>query len=198
MLFLRLCLTCHFTDMIADTIRCRLHHRFRDGLILDDHRFFERYQPRPTRQRQQQNQGGHEPKRKRQNRTGTKPTDTNRHEPRTGTNRTATNRRTGRTEPKQTGQVFSFLENGVVTKTFAPKFYAEWSNREFHSSHGNYFRDYFSFYASGRSLPPLTEPREPANRVNRRTARTEPDLRAEPALKTEPHQKTNRYEPRPS
>ena len=58
---------------------------------------------------------------------------------------------------------------GVVTKTFAQKFCAEWSDREVHSSRGDYFRDSCCFHASGQFLPPLAEPREP-NRVNRRTA----------------------------
>ena len=34
-------------------------------------------------------------------------------------------------------------KNAVVTKMFAPKFCAEWSNREVHSSHGDHFRDHF-------------------------------------------------------
>ena len=34
-------------------------------------------------------------------------------------------------------------ENGVVTKTFAPKFRSEPSDREVHSSYGDYFRDHF-------------------------------------------------------
>ena len=37
----------------------------------------------------------------------------------------------------------NFSKSGVVTKMFAPKFCAEWSNREVHSSHGDHFRDYF-------------------------------------------------------
>ena len=37
----------------------------------------------------------------------------------------------------------AFSKSGVVTKTFAPKFCAEWSDREVHSSHGENFRDYF-------------------------------------------------------
>ena len=37
----------------------------------------------------------------------------------------------------------AFSKSGVVTKTFAPKFCAEWSDREVHSSHGDHFRDYF-------------------------------------------------------
>ena len=34
-------------------------------------------------------------------------------------------------------------KNVIVTKTFAPKFCAEWSDQEIHSSHGDYFRDHF-------------------------------------------------------
>lgn len=37
----------------------------------------------------------------------------------------------------------------VVTKAFAVKFCAEWSGREFHSSHGDYFRDHFRVCVSG-------------------------------------------------
>ena len=39
-------------------------------------------------------------------------------------------------------------KNVVVTKLFAPKFCAEWSDREVHSSYGDYFCDNFCFYAS--------------------------------------------------
>ena len=41
-----------------------------------------------------------------------------------------------------------FSRSGVVTKTFAPKFCAEWSNREVHSSHGDHFCDNFCVYVS--------------------------------------------------
>ena len=41
------------------------------------------------------------------------------------------------------------MKNIVFTKTFAPKFRSEWSDREVHSSHGDYFRDHFCVYASG-------------------------------------------------
>ena len=34
-------------------------------------------------------------------------------------------------------------KNVVITKLFAPKFCAEWSNRELHSSHGDPFREHF-------------------------------------------------------
>ena len=34
-------------------------------------------------------------------------------------------------------------KNGVVTKTFAPKFRSEPSDREVHSSYEDYFRDHF-------------------------------------------------------
>ena len=34
-------------------------------------------------------------------------------------------------------------KNAIVTKTFAPKFRSEPSDREVHSSHGDYFRDNF-------------------------------------------------------
>ena len=37
----------------------------------------------------------------------------------------------------------------VITKTLALKFCAELSNREIHSSHGDYFRDHFYVYVSG-------------------------------------------------
>ena len=73
-------------------------------------------------------------------------------------------------------------KNGVVTKTFAPKFRSEPSDREVHSSHGDYFRDHACIYVSQRFS---AEPREPANCVNRQNAQTEPDLRTAPALKTE-------------
>ena len=42
----------------------------------------------------------------------------------------------------------NFSKSGIVTKTFAPKFCAEWSNREVHSSHGDHFRDNFCVYVS--------------------------------------------------
>ena len=42
-----------------------------------------------------------------------------------------------------------FPKNAVVTKTFAPKFRSEPSDREVHSSHGDYFRDHFCVYVSG-------------------------------------------------
>ena len=42
----------------------------------------------------------------------------------------------------------AFSKSGVVTKTFAPKFCAEWSDREVHSSHGDHFRDNFFVYVS--------------------------------------------------
>ena len=41
-----------------------------------------------------------------------------------------------------------FSRSGVVTKTFAPKFCAEWSDREVHSSHGDHFRDNVRVYVS--------------------------------------------------
>ena len=40
----------------------------------------------------------------------------------------------------------------VVTKTFAPKFCAECTDRHIHSSHGDYFRDHFCVYVSGQLL----------------------------------------------
>ena len=45
-----------------------------------------------------------------------------------------------------------FFPNGVVTKTFAPKFRSEPSDREVHSSYGDYFRDRFCVYVSGPKL----------------------------------------------
>ena len=45
-----------------------------------------------------------------------------------------------------------FFRNGVVTKTFAPKFRSEPSDREVHSSYGDYFRDRFCVYVSGPKL----------------------------------------------
>ena len=36
-----------------------------------------------------------------------------------------------------------YKKNIVFTKTFAPKFRSEWSGREVHSSHGDYFREHF-------------------------------------------------------
>ena len=38
----------------------------------------------------------------------------------------------------------------VVIKRFAPKFCAEWSDREIHSSHGGNFHDNFYVYVSGQ------------------------------------------------
>ena len=40
-------------------------------------------------------------------------------------------------------------QNAVVAKTFAPRFCAEWSNREVRSLDGVYFRDHFCVYVSG-------------------------------------------------
>ena len=37
-------------------------------------------------------------------------------------------------------------KNAVVTKLFAPKFHAECTDRELHSSHGDHFRDHFHVY----------------------------------------------------
>ena len=37
----------------------------------------------------------------------------------------------------------AFSKSGVVTKTFAPKLCAEWSDREVHSSHGDHFCYFF-------------------------------------------------------
>ena len=42
----------------------------------------------------------------------------------------------------------NFSKSGVVTKTLAPKFCAECSDREVDSSHGDRFRDYFCVYVS--------------------------------------------------
>ena len=41
-------------------------------------------------------------------------------------------------------------KNVVITKLFAPKFCAEWSNREVHSSHRDHFRDHFHVYVLGQ------------------------------------------------
>ena len=58
--------------------------------------------------------------------------------------------------------------SGVVTKTFAPKFCAEWSDREIRNSYGDYFRDNFCVYVSGpkvdpdpKKCPKLVEKRPP-------------------------------------
>ena len=40
-------------------------------------------------------------------------------------------------------------ENAVLTKALAPKLCVEWSDREVHSSHGDYFRDDFYVYVLG-------------------------------------------------
>ena len=49
-------------------------------------------------------------------------------------------------------------KSGVVTKTFAPKFCAEWSNREVHSSHEDHFRDDFYIFCLGdQKLTPIQE-----------------------------------------
>ena len=50
-------------------------------------------------------------------------------------------------------------KNAIVTKRFAPKFCAEWSDREVHSSHEDHFHDHFYVYVSApknwpRSLKP--------------------------------------------
>ena len=47
---------------------------------------------------------------------------------------------------------YFFVQNGVVTKTFAPKFRSEPSNREVHSPYGDFFRDHFCVYVSGPLL----------------------------------------------
>ena len=46
-------------------------------------------------------------------------------------------------------KMVAFLQNGVITKTLAPKFWSEPSDREVHSSYGNYFRDHFCVFVSG-------------------------------------------------
>ena len=48
----------------------------------------------------------------------------------------------------QTKMVIIF-QSGVVIKTFAPKFRSEPSDREVHSSYGDYFRDHFCVFVSG-------------------------------------------------
>ena len=40
-------------------------------------------------------------------------------------------------------------KNAIVTKLFAPKFCAECTDREVHSSHGDHFREDFCVYVSG-------------------------------------------------
>ena len=40
-------------------------------------------------------------------------------------------------------------KNLVVTKTFAPNFQSELSDREIHSPHGGYFRDHFCIRSRG-------------------------------------------------
>ena len=40
-------------------------------------------------------------------------------------------------------------KNAVVTNTLAPEVCAEWSDREIHSSHGDYICDDFYVYVSG-------------------------------------------------
>ena len=57
----------------------------------------------------------------------------------------------------------AFSKSGVVTKTFAPKFCAEWSDPEVHSSHGDHFRDNFCVNVSepclgALSRSPVSEP----------------------------------------
>ena len=49
-------------------------------------------------------------------------------------------------------KMVALLQNDVVAKTFAPKFRSEPSDREVHSSHGDYFRDHFYVYVSGQFL----------------------------------------------
>ena len=49
--------------------------------------------------------------------------------------------------------------NLIVTKLFAPKFCAEWSDREVHSSYREHFHDHFYVYVSGSKNWP--DPRKP-------------------------------------
>ena len=51
-----------------------------------------------------------------------------------------------------------FPKNAVVTKTFAPKFRSEPSDREVHSSYGDYFRDHFCVCVSGPLSGPTQGP----------------------------------------
>ena len=44
-------------------------------------------------------------------------------------------------------------KSGVVTKMFAPTFCAEWSDREVHSSHGDYFCESFDVFSRTISDP---------------------------------------------
>ena len=55
----------------------------------------------------------------------------------------------------------------VFTKTFAPKFCVEWSDREIHNSHRDYFRDYFCVYVSGKLLDNFWPNRLDRLKVNR-------------------------------
>ena len=45
----------------------------------------------------------------------------------------------------------------VVTKAFAPKFCAEWSDQEIQSSHKDYFGDHFCVYVSGPKSWPRSQ-----------------------------------------
>ena len=51
-----------------------------------------------------------------------------------------------------------FPKNAVVTKTFAPKFRSEPSDREVHSSYGDYFRDHFCVCVLGPLSGPTQGP----------------------------------------
>ena len=51
-----------------------------------------------------------------------------------------------------------FPKSAVVTKTFAPKFRSEPSDREVHSSYGDYFRDHFCVCVSGPLSGPTQGP----------------------------------------
>ena len=62
--------------------------------------------------------------------------------------------------PEFPTRMTNFSKSGVATKTFAPKFCAEWSDREVHSSHGDHFRDYFCVdvlepYLRAQKLTPI-------------------------------------------
>ena len=50
--------------------------------------------------------------------------------------------------PKACQKLTQIPKNVVITKLFAPKFRAECTDRELHSSHGDHFLDHFHVYVS--------------------------------------------------
>ena len=104
-------------------------------------------------------------------RNGTEGSGTERISFRNGTERNGTDFCSGRSGTERNGFLFwterngtqppnvnPDPKNGVVTKTFAPKFRSEPSDREVHSSYGDYFRDHFCVCVSGPLSGPTQGP----------------------------------------